>query len=482
MPSPMHSPAPLSRGCGTTRLGVTQGSQCALGAGSLGLKVLGKVPPFLEGTRCDPLPSTSPRSCQLSQRSVPACFTSGVALPADKQTNKQTKSRTRCWEVKRRLARQRQPPGKGLPPPAPDEPPGHGRTAAQPPQRSPLPGSCRSPWPTAGAGGGDGTRVSLSPMLPSSPCPGAAAVPAAWSGFRHEDLGSPGIAARSQRGQAGPVAVPGQGAPRPPSSAAAAEALPRLLRRCRAPAAAWPGADKGGETPPLRRGVGARGRAGCCLSPLPAAAQGCTVGRRTKPLSCFIKEGLCGHAAKRPAGCQPLPTPCPPLHAPYLSLPCPQRVHPCSHCAHPCLRHTPPCPARAHLQPGAAGSLPCPRSCRSVLGTSQGRRMGSAGEEQGSGVPQQRLWPAARREGQPGGRGAGTGRDRAGAAVAVWRCGCPERPLARSRAVAMGTGAGSGALRGPGGERGSRPGAGPRAFPVGSWFCIPTPARPRAAC
>lgn len=52
----MHSTAPLSWGCGTTRLGVTQGSEHVTGAGSLGLKVLGKVPPFLVGTRCDPCP------------------------------------------------------------------------------------------------------------------------------------------------------------------------------------------------------------------------------------------------------------------------------------------------------------------------------------------------------------------------------------------------------------------------------------------
>lgn len=286
---------------------------------------------------------------------------SAVSLPVSppvllcRQINKLPESRAlcriRCRQVKRRLARHRQPPGKGLPPPAPDEPPGHGQTAEQPPQRSQLPGSCRSPWPTAGAGSGDGARVSLSPMLPSSPSPAAAAVPAAWSGSRHEELGSPGIAARSQRGEAEPVAVPGQKGPRPPSSAAPAEALPRLLRRCRAPAAAWPGADKGGETPPLRRGVGARGRAGCCLSPLPAAAQGCTVGRRTKPLSCSIKEGLCAHAEKRPgsmptpahamptpactipipalpAACPPLLALCPPLPAPHLPLPCPLRAHP----------------------------------------------------------------------------------------------------------------------------------------------------------
>lgn len=86
--------------------------------------------------------------------------------------------------------------------------------------------------------------MSLSPMLLSSLSLGEAAVPtpdAAWEGFCHEELA--------------------------------------------------PGGDKGGETPPLSGGVGAL----CCLLTAAAASvdgQGCSVKRRTKPLSRSIKGGL----------------------------------------------------------------------------------------------------------------------------------------------------------------------------------------------
>lgn len=39
------------------------------------------------------------------------------------------------------------------------------------------------------------------------------------------------------------------------------------------------------------------------------AGQGCSVKRRTKPLSCPIKDSLFGHAAKRPVACPALPVP-----------------------------------------------------------------------------------------------------------------------------------------------------------------------------
>lgn len=405
MLSPTHSPAPLSGGCGTAGFGVAQGSRCVLRSWCLGFKDIGKDSTLpSEGARCHSCPPHPPGSC----RDEPRLPAGAASLPASplislhQQVNKlpdgRALCRIRCRQVKRCLARQSEPPGKASPTSsARTSHPGMAGPAEQPPQCSPLPGSCRFPWPAAGAAGGDGARVSLSPMLSSSPSPGTAAVPApdaSRSGFRHEELGSPGIVARggqvrSQHGEAEvAAAVPGRRGDlgrRPPRllprPSLAAPAVPRTGCRSRLEqtkeeklplcAVAW------------ERG----GRAGCRLSPLPAAAaQGCSVGRRTKPLSRSIKEGLCGHAAKRPAACPPLPAPCPPLPAPCPALPapCPSLPAPCLSLPVPAAgwaRPRPPtpqgCPQRAHLQAGDAASLACLEGGGSCVGFPGG---GSAGQ------------------------------------------------------------------------------------------------------
>lgn len=163
-----------------------------------------------------------------------------------------------------------------------------------------------------------------------------------------------------------------------------------------------------------------------------------------------------------------------------------QHAHPCPRHAHPCMHHTYPCPARSvptpartvptpacttppPALPGPNPLLPVPtcsqvpqNPCptRGAAGVSGGLRRAA-----GWAVPASRAerFPSTACRRQPSGRvrpgvpGQGGG-SRPGAGGAVWGCGCRERPLARSLAVAMGTGAGSGALTGRR-VRGSRPGS-----------------------
>lgn len=146
--------------------------------------------------------------------------------------------------------------------------------------------------------GRGGEQVSLSPMLLSSLSLGEAAVPApdaAWEGFCHEELAPGGklLVTRGSiaaHGAHSPVCRGRQKRPRPLPLRLLLKPFPST-RLPRTDCSFLPGGDKGGETPPLSGGVGAL----CCLLTAAAASvdgQGCSVKRRTKPLSRSIKGGL----------------------------------------------------------------------------------------------------------------------------------------------------------------------------------------------